>query len=423
MTSHILTDNSNVSRLANHPIVKNLVNKDLSLLSKENFLIFPQQLSESYDLDNDNVIFHQKNDAIWTGNVVGIIGDGTSDIRINSRFTKEGQQDFFLRYMMQQVLHYNVVDSKNITSQEISYYDLLLFLFPYYLNEALRKGTYKEYVKKSYNDSNVKGPIEIASHIRKNLPFVGKIAYTTREFNYDNQMTELIRHTIEKIQQEKEFLLTDNENTKENVRTIKSMTASYNRLDREIIIQKNILNPVKSGYFEEYALLQRLCLKILTEEKTGFGDDENQIHGIIIDVAWLWEEYIWKITQWHHYGRKAELDTLGLFSQPINDNQQHRYPDFAFRGIPIDTKYKRNIDKRNDYNQIITYLHIMASQKGGFLQPTDVENDKGLTVLGELFGGGELFSYKFFIPQEYSNYEDFVLQIRNSEKALKVLSL
>lgn len=422
MGSHILKDNSNIGQLGDNEIIKKLVNKDLSLLSKDNFIIFPQQLSESCDLDNDNVIFYQKNDTIWTGNVVGIIGDGINDIRINSRFTKESQEDYFLRYMMQRVLHYNIVESNNSSSHEMSYYDLLLFLFPYYLNEALMKGIYKEYVKQSYNDANVKGPIDIATHIKKNMPFVGKVAYNTREFSYDNQMTELIRHTVEKIQQEKEFLLVENETTKENVRTIKRVTTSYNRLDRENIIQKNISDPVKSGYFEEYALLQRLCLKILTEEKTGFGNDENQIYGIIIDVAWLWEEYIWKITQWHHYGRKVELDTLNVFSHPIKDKQQHRYPDFVFKGAPIDTKYKRKIDKRNDYNQLITYIHLLTSQKGGFLQPTDIEKDKGYTTLGELYGGGELFSYKFFIPQEYSNYQEFVSQIQNSEDELKTLT-
>ncbi|MEX1474644.1 guanosine 5'-monophosphate oxidoreductase, partial [Enterococcus sp. C84] len=89
----------------------------------------------------------------------------------------------------------------------MTYYDLLVFLFPYYLNEAMRKGIYKEYVKREYNNANIKGAVDVAKHIRSNVPFVGKVAYRTREFSYNNHLTQLIRHTIEKIQNEYDFLL------------------------------------------------------------------------------------------------------------------------------------------------------------------------------------------------------------------------
>ena len=322
MSLLIEKDNSKIGG-ADHPIIKELANKDVSVLDKENFIIFPQHLVESEDLDHDNYVFQQRNNETWTCNIVGIISDGTDEIRINSRFTKEGKEDFFLRYMMEQVLNYNIVNSQIGSSKEMNYYDLIVFLFPYYLNKALIKGTYKEYVQRHYNDANIKGPIDIARHIKRNMPFMGKVAYNTREFSYDNNITELIRHTIEKINQEYEFLLVANENTKENVRTIKRMTANYNRLDREDVIQNNILNPVKSGYFEEYAELQRICIQILTEEKIGFGDDEDKVNGIIIDVAWLWEEYIWKVTGWKHYGRKKELSTLQVFKELMADSQCH----------------------------------------------------------------------------------------------------
>lgn len=50
-----------------------------------------------------------------------------------------------------------------------------------------------------YNDGNVKGTIDVARHITKNTPFIGNIAYSQREFSYDNDLMELIRHTIEYI--------------------------------------------------------------------------------------------------------------------------------------------------------------------------------------------------------------------------------
>lgn len=113
---------------------------------------------------------------------------------------------------------------------------------------------------------------------------------------------------------------------------------------------------------------------------------------------------------------------MNFFDALGTDSQQHRYPDFEFDGIPIDTKYKRNVDKRNDYNQLATYIHIMSSAKGGFLQPS--QSGFGYKKLGNIAGlGGELFSYKFKIPQDYTDYDDFVTQIKIVEDELKALSL
>jgi 5-methylcytosine-specific restriction endonuclease McrBC regulatory subunit McrC len=421
MSSFKLEDNSNIEGLESHSIVTQLANKDLATLDKENFIVFPQQLKDSDDLDRDNYIFQQKNGKTRTCNVVGIISNDQDEFHINSRFSKNDQQNYFLRYMIQQVLNYNVINNQLNQSQEMSYYDLLVFLFPYYLNKALAKGVYKEYVQRKYNDANIKGPIDIAGQIKNNIPFVGKVSYRTREFSYDNNITELIRHTLEKIQLKYNFLLLGSEITKENARIIHQITSSYSRMERENVVQNNILNPVKYGYFKEYAELQRLCIQILTEEKIGFGDDGSQVYGIIIDVAWLWEEYICKITGWKHYGRKEGLATKNLFQKLGIENQQHRYPDFEDHDIPIDTKYKRNIDKRNDYNQLATYIHIMKANKGIFLQPTDNSDMQGLSLLGELYGGGKMFSYKFFVPQKYKDYPDFKNQIKEIENKLKVL--
>ena len=72
-------------------------------------------------------------------------------------------------------------------------------MFPSMLKTAMKQGIYKEYRKVQYNDSNVRGTIDISRHIRENIPFCGNISYDTEEFCYDNAVMELIRHTIEYI--------------------------------------------------------------------------------------------------------------------------------------------------------------------------------------------------------------------------------
>ena len=60
-----ILDNQEINdSVAKHPIIANLVNRDLDSLSKENFIIFPQQLKQSKDLSEDNLIFQSRNGKI-----------------------------------------------------------------------------------------------------------------------------------------------------------------------------------------------------------------------------------------------------------------------------------------------------------------------------------------------------------------------
>lgn len=426
MKVKMLYDNEVINdSLTEHPIIKKLINHDLKSLDRQKFIIFPQHINESNDLKEDNMIFQSRNGKIWTCNVVGIFSGSKDELRINSRFSNRTiNEDYFLRYMLQKVLNYNVIEDSISSSEKMSYYNMLIFLFPYYLEEAMRKGVYKEYVKRQYNNTNISGTIDVARHVRSNIPFIGNVAYRTREFSYDNKLTQLVRHTIEKIQNEYQYILNNNDSIKKYVSLIKQTTTTYSKLKRFEVLQSNIMHPIRHSYYAEYAALQRLCIQILSEEKSGFDSDHQQIHGIIIDISWLWEEYIGKVTGWKHYGRNKELATISLFQ---NSRRSPRYPDFSVGNLPIDTKYKKNLDTRNDYNQMTTYIHIMNKEKkgkirGGFIQPTsDVNPEKhGYKKLGILCGfGGEMFTYKFFIPQEASSYSEFLNRIRIVEEELK----
>ncbi len=60
-------------------------------------------------------------------------------------------------------------------------------------------GIYKEYVRKRYNEYDFKGVMDINRHIKINNPFLGKTAYSTREYSYDNDILCLIRQTLDYI--------------------------------------------------------------------------------------------------------------------------------------------------------------------------------------------------------------------------------
>lgn len=204
--------------------------------------------------------------------------------------------------MLHRVAKINLLNLQHTTNED-SVFDFLLYLFPLYLKKAINQGMYKQYITRKNNDANVRGVIDVNRHIRYNKPFNGKIAYSTREYSYDNDVTQLIRHTIEFISTYDggNDILNVDSVTQEAVSQIVSAT-TYIHNELQSVINKN-LKPIVHPYYSEYAPLQRLCLQILRHEELKYGHEDNEIYGVLIDAAWLWEEYLAEILKgkYNHY--------------------------------------------------------------------------------------------------------------------------
>ena len=180
-------------------VVDCIADKTLAELEKEGVFVFPSSVRESEDLTNDQMILQSYNDMYVSGNVMGFLGVENQRLVIESRFSR-GERDYFFQYLLEKILEFpNFINLETSANQDERLFSLLLFLFPRYLRNAMRKGLFKTYICKKYNDGNVRGSIDVARHIKNNTPFIGNIAYSKREYSYDNYLIELVRHTIEYI--------------------------------------------------------------------------------------------------------------------------------------------------------------------------------------------------------------------------------
>ena len=409
--------------VAEYPKISQLLlDRTLDNLSQEdNIFIFPNDLQYSPDLDKDQKILETVNQKIKTGNVIGFLGYGQERLTISSRFSNESD-DYFLHYLLQKVLNINLTSLDVGLSPEDKLYQLLVYLFTKYLQAALRKGLYKEYQRFSHNDSHVKGVIDVGNHLKRNVPFTGNIAYTTREFTYDNPLMQLIRHTIEYIETQKSFgALLDN--NRETMAEVTRVTPSYKLADRAKFIRINKTKPLRHAYFREYRKLQELCLMILNREKHGLGYQEQKIHGILFDVAWLWEEYVYTLLpkDFIHPRNKDKTDGVSVFS----DRKRKVFPDFYNRELRtvLDAKYKKlefteKGIKREDLFQLISYSYILEAEKAGLIFPS-IEQSVNREI-GKLAGyGAQLKKWSIQIPKNASSYNEFYKMMEISEEIFK----
>lgn len=253
---------------------------------------------------------------------------------------------------------------------------------------------------------------------------MGNIAYTTREFTYDNPLMQLIRHTIEYIKNQKSFgvLLDSN---RENMTEITRVTPAYKLANRAKIIRMNKIKPIRHAYFREYRKLQELCLMILSREKHGLGPQAQMVHGILFDVAWLWEEYVHTLLPkgFIHPRNKDKTNGISVFSV----GKRKVYPDFydRERKIVLDAKYKklefteRGIN-REDLFQLISYSYILEAEKAGLIFPSMEQSVN--SEIGKLAGyGAQLKKWSIQIPQNTSSYNEFCKMMENSEENFKAI--
>ena len=434
----ILEDNRNYSftadNLEEYLPLQNIANKKVSELLDEdgnNLLIYPHSFRLCEDEVGKQHLFSLQ--AHWkekqctkvlleTGNMVGFMGVNGKSISIHSRFSQNAREDFFLHYMLSKVLCINIVNLSHGTTDE-QIFDFLLYLFPKLLNEALLQGIYKEYQRNEYNDANVRGVIDINRHLKTNSPFNGRIAYRTREFSYDNHITELIRHTIEYIGKTNfgKTLLEKDEETRRSVAQIISATSHYSRQEREKVI-KNNLKAISHPYYSRYTPLQKLCLRILRHERIKYGEKEDKVYGILFDISYLWEEYLATILtrqEFKHPNNRRGAGRIYL----TKDNLYPRYPDFYREpdNTIIDAKYKREIS-RDDVHQMITYMYRLKGLNGIFIQPSE---KKCQSIDSDLLGYGADYNAKlqtlyYSVSQEKSDYKQFVADMIQSEDILKL---
>lgn len=392
----------------------------------ENLLIFPHSIEQSDDRIDGSTILSIQNTSdpdkvrINTGNVMGFIGVGGLQLKIQSRFD-QGREDYLLHYMLQKVLSFNLFDLNHSNDQE-EVFDFIMFMFPYCLKNALRQGLYREYKTYSRNDSNLRGTINLSRHIAQNVPFVGNIAYSTREYTCDNDMTQLIRHTIEFMMTKKYgcAVLNIDRETVENVKTIVDRTTSYSKDDRSSVISRN-LRFKSHPYYTEYNPLRILCLQILRMEEVKYGETEDEICGILFDGAWLWEEYVNTILRDYGFEHPQNIQHKGgiyLF----DDKSGIRYPDFYRKeDIVLDAKYKRlgSYDKvalvgRDDVHQVITYMGNLKATRGGFVSPLDCKQAKVPTSrLRDTQSTLSIFGIE--ICKTASSYADFCEKMAENE--------
>lgn len=380
----------------------------------KNVLIYPQNLSVDKELFK------------VSDNLIGFIKKDDATLHIKSRFG--GEKDYFVQYMLCKVLGLDILKLSATKGSVGDIESIAMMLLPQALIKAERQGIYRSYEHFKRNDDKVHGAIDIARHIKQNPVFCGKIAYQSREKSYDNNITQLIRHTLEYMKSSVfgANLLSTSSEIHKIINAFNQATPSYSPQKRVEIIKSNI-KPLYHPYFSEYEPLRKICMMIL--RKQGFGSAINtngQMFGIIIDIATLWEEYLWKLLEpleFKHPNNRTKKDKIYACKNPNDFYGFHYYPDFYKKNIVLDAKYKNLHDNtkeksnfREDFEKMLIYMFLLKAKNGIFVYPSNGQiEDEEAKLKGY---GGNVAIYPFAVSTK-DELEEFCNEMTEQEENFK----
>lgn len=339
------------------------------------------------DKDTDIVLFRKLGSQWFTGNFVGVLSLGNDgSIEIYSRFEDDNHRFAFINHMLNKIYDINdlFLTQGGNNKTELNFDLLLKLSFLSKLKNAYREGEYKSYEKVHKNDTSPRGTIDIARHIKLNLcPENYKVAYSYNEYTSKNSYIYLVRLCYEMLFQN---------GKKPKVKEVDDLlfkSQDYWSYDKRQIIHKNENKPITSPLFKCHRDLQKFCLDVLKHKKMtldSFGTEDGK-YGVLIDCAWLWEEYVATLLKdYFIHKTMSSKEKDNLFVDEKGKGFQRIIPDYVGKNsLPViaDAKYmnlygKRDLqdEQRNSvYYKTVMYMQRYQAKLGMIFYPSKSEGD------------------------------------------------
>ncbi|MCQ2749016.1 MAG: McrC family protein [Clostridia bacterium] len=204
------------------------------------------------------------------------------DLNIKSKFSVGNH---LLNYMLSKVYDFN----GEILTDNLEGINDLIFINAY--RNAIKKGIFRKYIEVEYNDSKIKGKIDVARHIQINQSIQGKVAYSTREYSPKNNVNRLILKTYNLLDRKNDKLLrrvinNDRDVTK-GFTQLKNIITNVDEYTNEQVIGKGN-EKISNMVYKEYETLRKIS-KALLKSKGRYVFEENDVrlNGVLFNPDYL----------------------------------------------------------------------------------------------------------------------------------------
>ena len=321
---------------------------------------------------HDNKYFTLVHKGIKFSQYVGVVQIDTLTIEILPKADQSSENTNIWRNVLVEMLRstrrlrVNQVGQADVNKQNIHLLDIYFDWFLREVETLIHQGLIKKYYKQTKNVSSLKGKLEFAGHISKNLIHKERFYTTHQVYDRDHQIHQILKLALLIIEQfsKGSYLYAKCKRVQLDYPEVSSIKCSDATFDKLKLNRKS----------QPYAKALEISRLIILNYAPNISSGSERMLALLFDMNSLWEEYI--LVQL----KKACLNTSyrveGQQSKRFWDNMSLR-PDIIIKHnnivqLVIDTKWKRIKGKKpssHDLRQMFVYNEYWQSNKAILLYP------------------------------------------------------
>ena len=345
-----------------------------------------------FDLKHNGIVFKQFVGVIQVDGLTIEILPKIDKYESESDENKQKWQSALIEMLrVTRKLKVQQVGEANVSKQSIHLLDIY---FEWFLNEVqllIHQGLIKQYYKETSNVKALKGKLEFAGHLSKNLVHKERFFTTHQVYDKDHLLHQVLGQALSIIASLSKgtYLYSKCKTTQLNFPEVTGIQAN------EATFSKIPKNRKTAPYETALAIARLIILNYAPNIKSG----SEQMLALLFDMNVLWEEYI--LIRLQQVADEKGFKVYGQNSKGFWKNISIR-PDIVIQKgnetFIIDTKWK-NIDysepSTHDLRQMYVYNEYWESKKAMLLYPsnklnteqqdfTPFSNDKHACSLGKI---------------------------------------
>lgn len=260
----------------------------------------------------------------------------------------------------------------NVNKQNIHLLDIY---FEWYLNEIqllIHQGLIKQYYKETNNVKALKGKLEFAGHIQKNLIHKERFYTTHQVYDKDHLVHQVLQQALCIIEQfsKGNYLYSKCKSVQldfPEVKTIKATEATFAKIP-------------KSRKTAPYKTALEIARLIILNFAPNVSSGKENMLALLFDMNSLWEEYVLICLKKAAADSLSEIMIHGQKSKPLWNGITIRPDILIEKGTEtyiIDTKWKNikaNKPSTDDLRQMYVYNEYWKSNKAMLLYPASESN-------------------------------------------------
>lgn len=323
---------------------------------------------------HNNKYFETRHNGIKFKQYVGVIQVNGLTIEILPKIDDEKEDEEIwqkvLIEMLQvtQKLKVQKVGEANVSTQKIHLLDLY---FEWFLNEVqllIHQGLIKQYYKETSNVKALKGKLEFAGHISKNLVHKERFYTTHQVYDKDHLIHQILNQALQIVSMlsKGNYLYSKCKTVQLDFPEVKAIKANETTFTK-------VSKSRKTARYETTLAIARL---IILNYAPNVSSGSEKMLALLFDMNSLWEEYILarlKNTEGISvYGQQSTTLWDGISIRPDIVVEKGEEPNK--QTYIIDTKWK-NINggnpSTNDLRQMYVYNDYWMSYKAMLLYPSN----------------------------------------------------